>query len=90
MSTAPAVQTAALPDQPVAFAPSSRLRIPYPHLLVRCETMKTSKKVEVKSMDGLIKALGTVLLLLAAALWAAVLLLAPAALVKLCWVYLFA
>lgn len=40
-------------------------------------------------MDGLIKTLGTVLLLLAAALWAAVLLLVPAALVKLCWVYLF-
>lgn len=41
-------------------------------------------------MDGLVKTLGTVLLLLAAALWAAVLLLAPAELVKLCWVYLFA
>lgn len=41
-------------------------------------------------MDGLVKTLGTVLLLLAAALWAAVLLLAPAVLVKLCWVYLFA
>lgn len=41
-------------------------------------------------MDGLVKTLGTVLLLLAAALWAAFLLLAPATLVKLCWVYLFA
>ena len=51
--------------------------------------MKTSKKVEVKNMDGLVKTLGTVLLLLAATLWAAVLLLAPAALVKFCWGYLF-
>ncbi len=41
-------------------------------------------------MDGLVKTLGTVLLLLAAALWAAAVLLAPAALVKLCWLYLFA
>jgi len=41
-------------------------------------------------MDGLVKTLGTVLLLLAAALWAAAVLLAPAALVKLCWMYLFA
>ena len=63
---------------------------PYPHLPVRCETMKTNRKVEVKSMDGLVKTLGTVLLLLAAAIWAAVLLLAPAALAKLCWLYLFA
>lgn len=52
--------------------------------------MKTSRKVEVKSMDGLVKTLGTVLLLLAAAIWAAVLLLEPAALAKLCWLYLFA
>lgn len=73
----------------MAFFLSSRSRIPYPHLLVRHETMKTSEKVEVKSMDGLIKTLGTVLLLLATALWATVLLLAPAALVKPCWVYLF-
>jgi len=51
--------------------------------------MKTSKKVEVKSMDGRIKALGAVLLLLADALWTAILLLVPAALVKLCWAYLF-
>lgn len=71
-------------------APSPRSRIPYPHLPVRCGTMKTSRKVEVKSMDGLVKTLGTVLLLLAAAIWAAVLLLAPAALAKLCWLYLFA
>ena len=78
-----------MPAPPVAFVPSSRSRIPYPHLLVRCETMKTSKKVEVKSMDGLIKALDAVLLLLADALWTAILLLAPAALVKLCWAYLF-
>ena len=35
-------------------------------------------------MDGLVKTLGTVLLLLAAAIWAAVLLLVPAALVKFC------
>ena len=40
-------------------------------------------------MDGLVKTLGTVLLLLAATLWAAVLLLVPAALVKFCWGYLF-
>lgn len=33
-------------------------------------------------MDGLVKTLGTVLLLLAAAIWAAVLLLAPAALLN--------
>ncbi len=52
--------------------------------------MKTSRKVEVKIIDGLVKTLGTVLLLLAAAIWAAVLLLAPAALAKLCWLYLFA
>ena len=51
--------------------------------------MKTSRKVEVKIMDGLVKTLGTVLLLLAAAIWAAVLLLVPAALVKFCWGYLF-
>lgn len=38
-------------------------------------------------MDGLVKTLGTVLLLLAAAIWAAVLLLVPAALVKFCWGY---
>lgn len=41
-------------------------------------------------MDGLIKALGTVLLLMADAIWTAILLLVPAALVKLCLVYLFA
>lgn len=70
-------------------AQSPRSKIPYPHLPVRCGTMKTSKKVEVKNMDGLVKTLGTVLLLLAATLWAAVLLLVPAALVKLCWGYLF-
>ena len=69
--------------------PSPRSKIPYPHLPVRCGTMKTSRKVEVKSMDGLVKTLGTVLLLLAAAIWAAVLLLVPAALVKFCWGYLF-
>lgn len=40
-------------------------------------------------MDGLVKTLGTVLLLLAATLWAAVLLLVPAALAKFCWGYLF-
>lgn len=40
-------------------------------------------------MDGLVKTLGTVLLLLVAVLWAAAVLLAPAALVKLCWGYLF-
>lgn len=51
--------------------------------------MKTSRKVKVKNMDGLIKTLGTVLLLLATALWATALLLVPAALVKFCWVYLF-
>lgn len=51
--------------------------------------MKTSRKVKAKNMDGLIKTIGTVLLLLAAALWAAVLLLVPAALVKFCWMYLF-
>jgi hypothetical protein len=51
--------------------------------------MKTSRKVKVKNMDGLIKTIGTFLLLLAAALWAAVLLLVPAALVKFCWMYLF-
>lgn len=51
--------------------------------------MKTSKKVEVKNMDGLVKTLSTVLLLLAATLWAAVLLLVPAALAKFCWGYLF-
>lgn len=51
--------------------------------------MKTSRKVKVKNMDGLIKTLGTVLLLLATALWAAVLLLVPAALVKFFWGYLF-
>lgn len=40
-------------------------------------------------MDGLVKMLGAVLLLLAATLWAAVVLLAPASLVKFCWGYLF-
>ena len=51
--------------------------------------MTPRRTVEVKSMVGLVKPLGTVLLLLAAAIWAAVLLLVPAALVKFCWGYLF-
>ena len=79
----------ATPRMRLESAPSPRSKIPYPHLPVRCGTMKTSRKVEVKSMDGLVKTLGTVLLLLAAAIWAAVLLLVPAALVKFCWWYLF-
>lgn len=78
-----------LPAPRMVSAPSPRSKILYPHLPVRCGTMKTSRKVEVKNMDGLVKTLGTVLLLLAAAIWAAVLLLAPAALVKFCWGYLF-
>ena len=41
-------------------------------------------------MDGLIKTLGILLLLLGVALWAAVMFLVPAALVKFCWLYLLA
>lgn len=39
-------------------------------------------------MDGLVKTLG--ILLLGLALWMAVIFLVPAALVKFCWLYLFA
>lgn len=41
-------------------------------------------------MDGLIKTLEILLLLLGVALWAAVIFLVPAALVKFCWLYLLA
>lgn len=41
-------------------------------------------------MDGLVKTLGILLLLLGVALWAVVIFLIPAALVKFCWLYLFA
>ncbi len=44
----------------------------------------------MKNMDGLVKTLGILLLLLGVALWAAVIFFAPAALVKFCWLYLFA
>lgn len=42
-------------------------------------------------MDGLVKTLGILLLLLllGLALWVAVIFLVPAALVKFCWLYLF-
>lgn len=38
-------------------------------------------------MDGLVKTLGILLLLLGLALWVAVIFLVPAALVKFCWLY---
>lgn len=41
-------------------------------------------------MDGLVKTIGIPLVLIGAALWVAAVLLAPAALVKFCWLYLFA
>lgn len=41
-------------------------------------------------MDGLVKTLGILLLLLGVALWAVVIFLIPAALVKFCRLYLFA
>lgn len=40
-------------------------------------------------MNGLVKTLGILLLLLGLALWVAVIFLVPAALVKFCWLYLF-
>ena len=45
---------------------------------------------EERNMDGLVKTLGILLLLLGVALWAAVIFLVPAALVKFCWLYLLA
>lgn len=71
------MRTAAMLTAPVAFVLSSKSGIQYPNLFVGCGAMKASKKVEVKSMDGLVKTIGTVLFLPAAAL------------VKPCWVYLF-
>lgn len=41
-------------------------------------------------MDGFVKTLGILLLLAVVALWAAVICLVPAALVKFCWLYLVA
>ncbi len=41
-------------------------------------------------MEGLVKTLGILLLALDVALWAAVIFFAPAALIKYCWLYLFA
>lgn len=41
-------------------------------------------------MDGFVKTLGILLLLAVVALWAAVIFLVPAELVKFCWLYLVA
>lgn len=41
-------------------------------------------------MDGLAKTLGSLMLLAATALWAALIFFVPAALIKYCWLYLFA
>lgn len=41
-------------------------------------------------MDGFAKTLGLLMLLVAAALWAALIFFVPAALIKYCWLYLFA
>ena len=41
-------------------------------------------------MNGLVKTLGILMLLLGVALWVAVIFFVPAALVKFCWLYLFA
>ena len=41
-------------------------------------------------MDGLVETIGILLVLIGAALWAAVVFLVPAALVKFCWLYLIA
>lgn len=41
-------------------------------------------------MDGLVKTIGILLVLIGAALWVAVVFLVPTALVKFCWLYLFA
>ncbi len=41
-------------------------------------------------MEGFAKTLGALLLVLGMALWAAVIFFVPAALIKRCWLYLFA
>lgn len=41
-------------------------------------------------MDGFAKTLGSLMLLAAAALWAALIFFVPAVLIKYCWLYLFA
>lgn len=41
-------------------------------------------------MDGFAKTLGILMLLAAAALWAALIFFVPAALIKFCWIYLVA
>lgn len=41
-------------------------------------------------MDGFAKTLGLLMLPAAAALWAALIFFVPAALIKYCWLYLFA
>lgn len=41
-------------------------------------------------MEGLVKTLGILLFVLGVALWAAVIFFVPAALIKHCWLYLFA
>lgn len=41
-------------------------------------------------MDGFAKTLGLLMLLAAAAPWAALIFFVPAALIKYCWLYLFA
>lgn len=41
-------------------------------------------------MDGLVKTLGALLLVLGMALWAVVIFFVPATLIKYCWLHLFA
>ena len=43
-----------------------------------------------KGMEGLVKTLGALLLVLGMALWAVVIFFVPAALIKYCWLHLFA
>lgn len=47
-------------------------------------------KKKMKNMEGLVKTLGILLFVLGVALWAAVIFFVPAALIKYCWLYLFA
>lgn len=44
----------------------------------------------MKNMEGLVKTLGALLFVLGMALWAAVIFFVPAAMIKRCWLYLFA
>lgn len=47
-------------------------------------------KKKMKNMEGFAKTLGALLLVLGMALWGVVIFFVPAALIKYCWLYLFA